>query len=118
MKYFYFITTLLFWLTVAGFWVARSWTTTEFAAYADPQTLYSLNDVAEHNHQADCWMTIHGQVYDLTAYLPQHPAASHVILPFCGTQASHAYDTKNRDRPHSDEADALLAQYRIGILDH
>ena len=119
MKYFYFIATLLFWLTVIGFWVTRSWLpVTDVAAYDDQLTVYSLSDVAEHDQQTDCWMAIHGQVYDLTAYLPQHPTTLRVILPSCGMEASHAYDTKNRDRPHSDEADSFLTKYRIGVLDH
>ena len=119
MKYFYFIATLLFWLTVIGFWVTRSWLpVTDVAAYGDQLTVYSLNDVAEHNQQEDCWMAIYGQVYDLTTYLPQHPTALPLILPSCGTEASHAYDTKNRGHPHSDVADELLKNYQIGVLNH
>ena len=119
MRYLYFITTLIFWLIIVSFWVARSWLPVSGDdAHHNPVTVHSLNDVAEHNQQVDCWMAIHGQVYDLTTYLPQHPTALSLILPSCGLEASHAFDTKNRGRPHSDVADELLKHYQIGVLNH
>jgi cytochrome b involved in lipid metabolism len=119
MRYLYFITTLIFWLIIVSFWAARSWlSVSDDATHHNPMTIYSLNDVAEHNQQEDCWMAIYGQVYDLTTYLPQHPTALPLILPSCGTEASHAYETKNRSRPHSDVADELLKNYQIGVLNH
>lgn len=62
-------------------------------------------------------MAIGGEVYELTAYLPQHPAPPSVILPSCGTDATRAYNTKNRGRPHSPYAASLLERYRIGRLE-
>jgi cytochrome b involved in lipid metabolism len=55
-------------------------------------------------------------VYDFTAYLPGHPADPAVIQPWCGKDASEAYRTKTRGRPHSPYADTLLPRYRIGAL--
>ncbi len=119
MKNLYIITTLIFWLAIVFFWLARSWLPISHdVIYSDSVTVYSLSVVAKHNKRTDCWMAIHGQVYDLTAYLPQHPAALRVILPSCGAEASLAYDTKNRSKEHSDTADTLLKQYEIGILSH
>jgi hypothetical protein len=34
----------------------------------------------------------------------------------CGREASEAYATKNKGRPHSAQADVLLARYRVGTL--
>ena len=45
--------------------------------------------------------------------LVSDPAA---ILPWCGKDASEAYRTKTRGRPHSPYADTLLPKYRIGAL--
>ena len=81
-------------------------------------TIFSLSEVAKHDQRLDYWMAIHEQIYDLTTYLPQHPTALRVILPSCGTEASQAYDTKNRSRGHTDAADTLLKHYRIGVLSH
>ncbi len=117
MKNLYFIATLIFWLTIVSFWVALSWSPeSDNAIDRNPIAVYSLSEVTKHNQQTDCWMAIHGQVYDLTLYLPQHPTTLRVILPSCGTEASHAYDTKNRNREHTNAADTLLEHYRIGVL--
>ena len=64
----------------------------------------------------NCWMAIRGTVYDLSAYLPRHPSPPEIVLPWCGKEATEAYDTKTKGRPHSAYADELLAKYRIGIL--
>jgi cytochrome b involved in lipid metabolism len=77
----------------------------------------TLTEVAQHASADSCWMAIHGQVYDLTAYLPEHPTQPSVILPWCGQDASEAYQTKNKGRAHSPRADRLLADYPIGVLD-
>ena len=77
----------------------------------------TLAEVAQHASAISCWMAIHGQVYDLTVYLPEHPTQLSVILPWCGQEASEAYQTKNKGRAHSPRADRLLADYPIGILD-
>jgi hypothetical protein len=77
----------------------------------------ALSEVAQHASAGSCWMAIQGQVYDLTAYLPEHPTQPSVILPWCGQEASEAYQTKNKGRAHSPRADRLLADYPIGVLD-
>lgn len=59
-------------------------------------------------------MAIEGKVYDLTAYLPEHPSKPGLILPWCGKEASEAYRTKTRGRTHSARADQLLAKYEVG----
>ncbi len=61
-------------------------------------------------------MAIRGQVHDLGAYLPEHPSRPDIVLPWCGKEATEAYETKTRGRRHSAAADAMLASYRIGIL--
>ena len=119
MKQLFISSTLLFGLSVAGFWLAAALSPepvgqTAVAAPADKR--YSLQDVAKHTSPGDCWMSINGQVYDFTAYLPGHPADPAVIQPWCGKDASEAYRTKTRGRPHSPYADTLLPKYRIGEL--
>jgi cytochrome b involved in lipid metabolism len=55
-------------------------------------------------------------VYDVSRYLPEHPSRSGIVEPWCGKEATEAYQTKMKGRPHSPEADELLARYRIGTL--
>jgi predicted heme/steroid binding protein len=33
----------------------------------------SLAELAKHSEVGDCWMAVHGRVYDVTAYLDEHP---------------------------------------------
>ena len=61
-------------------------------------------------------MAIRGSVYDLSAYLPEHPSRPELVLTWCGKEATEAYNTKNKGRPHSPYADELLKKYRIGKL--
>lgn len=68
---------------------------------------YSLAEVAKHAKQDDCWMAIDGQVYDFTAYVAQHPSQPGVFLAWCGKEATQAYRTKTKGRPHSPYADQL-----------
>ena len=119
MKKLFISSTLLFGIAVTGFWLAAALAPEPVgqravAAPADKQ--YSLQDVARHATPGDCWMSINGQVYDFTTYLPGHPADPAVIQPWCGKDASEAYRTKTRGRPHSPYADTLLPKYRIGAL--
>jgi len=119
MKKLFISSTLLFGIAVAGFWLAAALTPEpvgQTAVAAPTAKQHSLQDVAKHATPGDCWMGINGQVYDVTAYLPGHPADPAAILPWCGKDASEAYRTKTRGRPHSPYADTLLPRYRIGAL--
>ena len=119
MKKLFISSTLLFGIAVAGYWLAAALTPEpvgQTAVAAPTEKQYSLQDVAKHATPGDCWMSINGQVYDFTAYLPGHPADPAVIQPWCGKDASEAYRTKTRGRPHSPYADTLLPRYRIGAL--
>lgn len=121
MKRIFLISTALFWLALAGFWFAGRSRPSPTPA-PPPQTKqaetrrFSLDEVAKHDLAGDCWMAIDGQVYDLTAYIPQHPSRPDVIVRWCGKEATDAYNTKDRGRPHSDYAAALLRRFRIGAL--
>lgn len=120
MKRLYYVSTVAFWLAFIAFWGASLWMPVEQKAAVRPTlAVYALSDVARHDRPGDCWMAIGGKVYDLTAYLPQHPARPEVIVPWCGKEATVAYHTKNREgssQPHSSYASSLLQQYRIGVL--
>ncbi|MCM8599080.1 MAG: cytochrome b5 domain-containing protein [Candidatus Accumulibacter sp.] len=114
----FLLATGLFWLVVLGVWAASS--RSPAPGEATPVRAMKrlpLTEVARHSSAGDCWMAIHGKVYDLTAYLPDHPTRPSVILPWCGKEASEAYRTKTKGRPHSAEADRLLAGYQIGVLE-
>ncbi|KAK1714154.1 cytochrome b5-like heme/steroid binding domain-containing protein, partial [Colletotrichum lupini] len=47
-----------------------------------------------HRHRTidDCWMAIHGVVYDITSFLPNHPGGKAILLKNAGKDASEAFD--------------------------
>jgi cytochrome b involved in lipid metabolism len=117
MRALYLGSTGVFWCAAAVIWAASLWWDagdTQRAKSGDGR--YRLDEIARHDRAADCWMAIDGAVYDLTGYLPQHPTKPEVIVPYCGKDATFAYGTKNRSRPHSSYADGLLRSYRIGTV--
>ena len=110
--------TVLFWLIVTCFWASTLWLPRELAGDGAlaADKVYTLADVGRHASVGDCWMVIDAKVYDFSAYLPQHPADPSLMLDWCGKEASQAYRTKTKGRPHSPYADQLLPKYRIGAL--
>lgn len=50
------------------------------------------SDVQKHNKQDDCWVIVHGKVYDVTEFLPEHPGGSKIILKYAGKDATKKFD--------------------------
>lgn len=118
MRKLFFIGTMLFWLAVIAVAVGA------WRVPAEPETALkektrriSLAEVARHSSAEDCWMAINGTVYNLTAYLPEHPSKPSIILPWCGREATEAYQTKTRGRAHSPQADQALADHVVGLVE-
>lgn len=76
----------------------------------------SPEEVAKHNSAADCWVVIQDKVYDVSSYINLHPGNPEAIIPYCGKEATTAFETKNKNKPHSREAWNLLSDYYIGDL--
>lgn len=119
MRRLYLASTIVFWLAVAGFWAAgvllpdgRESRAVTPGAPASADARFTADEVAAHASRDDCWMIIDAQVYDFTPYVAQHPSDPAVFLPWCGKEASVAYRTKTKGRPHSPYADRLLPTYR------
>ncbi|KAI0051750.1 hypothetical protein FA95DRAFT_1554282, partial [Auriscalpium vulgare] len=53
---------------------------------------WSLAQVAQHNSATSCWVIIDNNVYDVTAFLPDHPGGSKVILQYAGRDATAAFE--------------------------
>ncbi len=105
-----------FWSSVATL-LAVHWLTPAPEEQPAPEApVFTLAEVAERDRLDDCWMTIRGEVYDLTDYIPEHPTPTRVLEPWCGTEATEGMETKGRSRPHSDYAWDLLERYWIGSL--
>lgn len=53
---------------------------------------YTAADVAKHNTDADCWSSINGNVYNLSAWIAEHPGGERGILRLCGKDGSSAFN--------------------------
>lgn len=62
-----------------------------------------------HNSKGDCWMMYEGYIYNITSFFGSHPGGDAIMLPYCGKDATTAFNGV----PHSDNAKSLLQQYLI-----
>jgi uncharacterized protein YjdB len=74
---------------------------------------YTLADVAKHSSSTDCWIVLNKtEVYNVTSFLSVHPAGPSPITPYCGKDATTAFNNVG----HSSSAVAMEATYLIGNL--
>lgn len=79
---------------------------------------YTTSNVALYSTVDDCWLIINNNVYDVSTFLGQHPGGASTITPYCGKEATKAFDTQDRgsDGRHSNSATSMLADYLIGTI--
>jgi cytochrome b involved in lipid metabolism len=82
------------------------------AAAPAPST-YTMADVAKHGTATDCWSAISGGVYDLTAWVGQHPGGKAAITGICGKDGTSSF---NAIHSSSATAKAALAKLQVGTL--
>ncbi|KAI1110866.1 hypothetical protein F5Y14DRAFT_337056 [Nemania sp. NC0429] len=73
---------------------------------------YTAKEVAAHNTSTDAWMIIHGQVYNVTDYIRDHPGGADLLIDVAGKDASEEFDNAG----HSEDASEIMASYRVGRL--
>jgi cytochrome b involved in lipid metabolism len=74
---------------------------------------YTLIEVSKHKDGSSCWSVVNGKVYDLTAWINQHPGGPSRILSICGIDGSSAFNIQHegQSRPANE-----LAGFYIGDL--
>lgn len=77
------------------------------------ETTFTMAQVSSHGSDGDCYTVISGIVYDLTAWVHQHPGGDRNILMICGIDGTSAY---NSQHVHDKGAQNILAGFEIGIL--
>ncbi len=75
-------------------------------------SLLTASEVAGHGSVDSCWMIIDGNVYDVTEYIPDHPAGENSILAGCGKDASDMFSSAG----HSPTAREILGSYLLGAV--
>jgi cytochrome b involved in lipid metabolism len=66
------------------------------AAAAPPR---SVEGVRSHASEDDCWVIVHGHVYDVTTLLEEHPGGSYAIFQHGGTDCSVTFDQAHPVKP-------------------
>lgn len=54
--------------------------------------LLSLKDVAAHAKEGDVWIVVHGKVYDVSAWVDDHPGGKAVMMQYAGKVADEGFD--------------------------
>lgn len=73
---------------------------------------YSMSEISQHNVKGNCWLIIHNQVVDVSDFT-NHPGGD-AYVPYCGKEATVAFETKYGDGSHSNRAQNLMETYVIG----
>merc|ERR1719198_970825 len=68
--------------------------------------------VAKHKSKEDIWLTINNKVYNVTAYLDEHPGGEEVLTDKAGEDATMEFE----DVGHSNDARKTLEQFIVGEL--
>jgi len=76
------------------------------------QGSYSTNEVSKHNKEGDMWITIHGDVYNVTSWTNRHPGGKLVFQGCAGSDASVPYESFHDQSVSS----RYLHLYKIGTL--
>jgi len=80
--------------------------------------ILNSSEIIKHNNSLDCWLIINNKVYNVTNFLFVHPGGASTMIPYCGKDATVAFNTKDlsNPKPHSQNAQQLLSSYYIGNL--
>jgi cytochrome b involved in lipid metabolism len=77
--------------------------------------IYTVEDVQSHQSPSSCWVTRCGKVYDVSAFLPDHPGGDDIILKYAGQDIKEAMKDPG-EHDHSDSAYDMMEEYVIGRL--
>ncbi|HJX06337.1 MAG TPA: cytochrome b5-like heme/steroid binding domain-containing protein [Candidatus Nanoarchaeia archaeon] len=74
-----------------------------------------MEELAMHSTKEDCWLLIHGKIYNVTKMIGGHPGGA-AILEGCGKDATTFFETRpmGSGTPHSEKARDNLAKFYIG----
>ena len=56
------------------------------------QKEYTLEEVAKHASESDCWVVVNGQVLNATPFLNKHPGGKEAILLYAGKDATDEFN--------------------------
>ncbi|KAD5317384.1 hypothetical protein R6Q59_032717 [Mikania micrantha] len=75
--------------------------------------VYTFKDVADHKTAKDCWLIIHGKVYDVTKFLDVHPGGKDILLSVTGKDATLNFEGVE----HTETARSKMEEFYVGDID-
>jgi len=78
-------------------------------------TEYTFEEIRKHKYENDAWIAINGNVYDITKFIPSHPAGS-IILSGLGRDATILFETHHNLVTDIKKINNILKKYYIGIV--
>lgn len=72
----------------------------------------TLEELASHSSEADCWTAYQGKVYNITEYLHYHPGGLKKLMLGAGKDCTDLFDKYHRWV----NCEAFLGKYCVGIL--
>jgi DMSO/TMAO reductase YedYZ heme-binding membrane subunit len=76
----------------------------------------TLADLAKHKSKTDCWVSFNKKVYNVTAYLPDHPGGAGELGRYCGKTLDSIANNHPGGNFSSSELQNILKNYLIGSL--
>lgn len=75
---------------------------------------YSPSEISVHSTKKDCWLVIHGKVYDVSTFMEDHPGGEEALL-----HASAIGDATDsfEEVGHSSSATNMMEDFLIGTVD-
>nr|WP_240911792.1 cytochrome b5 domain-containing protein [Thermococcus sp. M36] len=73
--------------------------------------ILTLEEVAKHSNETDCWVVVEDRVYNVTELIDEHPGGREAIIKYCGTNATDVFF-----REHSQNDYEVLQVYYIGTI--
>lgn len=73
---------------------------------------YTWAEIVVHKTLASAWIVIHGEVYDVTPFLQEHPGGKVLLLAYAGSDASEPFTSIG----HSAMATRALKRLHVGTL--
>ena len=71
----------------------------------------TLEEVAKHSTESDCWVVIGNDVYNVTSLIDTHSGGREAIIQYCGTNATDVFFSK-----HDQNAYEVLQSYYLGTI--
>jgi len=71
----------------------------------------TLDELNQHDAEDDCWVAIHGKVYDLTEFAEEHPAGAASIVDLAGMDGTEAFSAVHNEQMLNDFDDEIIGTF-------